>query len=1064
MSYENYYGIYKAYVDGTIIKPRGKAEFCFNAAKNGGSSYKLYVAGETVENYMKKCEPATVRRYHSICDALDRIHAVHDAFCLDFSNDSPEDFSKRCFKKLLWRPLLHYLSMQPVPENWKMGFLASGKNIKILKGGYLRMRADIRLLKPNVDRTDTRGAADLNYTVDIPEGTFDSASFFRDITVPHDTASVSVFFEGRLYSGELYIEKPCFSGDGYNLLPDFAPEDPSNHDFNWTGQYLSRKEWPKFNIELNGKSIFSGEVFERCHRASDWEIPIPNDALKENNTLTVELDSDYHDALPYMINELALLETDGTPFSLISANETAPLGGKAHLLIRTRQDNMQINLSTSPALSGEKSFFFEKAGLHAVALDALELCVDSPFTLSSAEHSVTGKIGAIIKKENDLIVTGSGDMVYIRQDKFSMDEFLSWYFSNHLGNLITIRPVYRWSGTKRLNEKVMQNAAALFNSLGVYYVHMADGRENPGLASCPPDELIDGEFYLGRQNHERDGQLMYWGNAPLLPEEAADYDMRLEIIREDGALTAAGNNDAAYVFGGKTYKNRSNAVPRDMNAAMEYTVDMLRKIANGAARHTGPSFAFKYFLEAGYKWVGAETMYSTMEILMAFLRGASAYGKNPRMGVHHAVQWSTSPHDRWDHYRRFRLALYSSYMLGATDINTEEGFYRMEEYYSRHNRHSECCKNHMAQQRDFYRYASRHTRSGKFYSNIAILHGRADGTNGFVPSQPWGWTDVPLHDSEKSWELLKVFYPDAVLSRPLYFHNFTPDKPLGYNSSSPLGGADIIPSEAYSLYSDYKVLAFLGYNLAYDEDLDELEKYAENGGTLILTLAHLTNTTSYDSITKGSFGFSEKVRFFDGSAPEFSCDTYLGNPVTVCRNTVHKDIIKTTDSGAPFLLKYSVGKGSVLLFNAMAYPADPAVRPLYEEVLLSEKRTLNAAEEVWAKTDHTVEFTVFKQDDGSTHIYFLAIDWYNKNDYLRKATLINRGEEYTVALPFGRMLKCVANCGRAVWADSEDGEILFVGSDKITVQGIGKMHFFIAENGEIKKTAVDFSDCPVKNI
>ena len=94
----------------------------------------------------------------------------------------------------------------------------------------------------------------------------------------------------------------------------------------------------------------------------------------------------------------------------------------------------------------------------------------------------------------------------------------------------------------------------------------------------------------------------------------------------------------------------------------------------------------------------------------------------------------------------------------------------------------------------------------------------------------------------------------------------------------------------------------------------------------------------------------------------------------------------------------------------------------------------------------------------------MAIDWYNKNDYLRKATLINRGKEYTVALPFGRMVKCVVNGNRAVWADSDDGEILFVGSDKITVQGIGKMHFFIAENGEIKKTAVDFSDCPVKNI
>ena len=37
-----------------------------------------------------------------------------------------------------------------------------------------------------------------------------------------------------------------------------------------------------------------------------------------------------------------------------------------------------------------------------------------------------------------------------------MEEYLSWYISNGVGDLITIRPTYRWSGTKLLNKKVFK--------------------------------------------------------------------------------------------------------------------------------------------------------------------------------------------------------------------------------------------------------------------------------------------------------------------------------------------------------------------------------------------------------------------------------------------------------------------------------------------------------------------------------------------------------------------------------------------------------------------------------
>lgn len=740
MNYEKYIPIYRDYECGTIIRPeKDGAEFSFTVKKAEGKSFKLYAAGETAQNYLKKCEPACPMQYHSISDALNTEHAIHNSFCLDFSQKTPENYVKRCFHKFLWRPMIYYLPLSPIPTEWTIGINASAENLKIEKGGYVRMRADVRLSKPGVERKSTHGKADISYILDIPEGTYTDECLRKAVNIPENTASVSLFVEGKLYSGSLYAEAPLLLGNNENIAPDFAPDTAGIPDFNWRGQHFSRKEWPEFFITLNGEPVFSGEIFERCHRSSDWDIPLPDSAIRDGeNTLKIRLMSNYYGALSYNINELAVLEVESHPFTVISHSQTAPVGGYAYTLIRTNEDNMKITLTHDSAFSAESEFFFDKAGLHGIKLNALRAAANASFTLSCKEHSETCTVDAIIYKGNDRVITGTGDMVFIKQAEYDMTEYLSWYFANNIGNMITIRPTYRWSGTRHLNEAVMRDAARLFNELGVSYVHMVDGRENPGLASCPPDDVLAGEYYLGRQAHERDGQAFYWNADYFSPEGEADFDMRLEILREEPRLTQVPPDSVGVFENGNVNRCRSANVPHDTAAAHDYTINLLKKISSYAVRHTGPSYEFKYMIEGGYKWLGAETMYSTIEILMAFLRGAARMHGLDTLGVHHAVQWSTSPHEREDHYRRYRIALYSSYMLGATDINTEEGLYRMEESYERYGRHSECCQKHLLQQQDFYRYVSRHTRTGHFYSNFAFLHGKYDGTNGFTAEKCWG--------------------------------------------------------------------------------------------------------------------------------------------------------------------------------------------------------------------------------------------------------------------------------------------------------------------------------------
>ena len=150
-----------------------------------------------------------------------------------------------------------------------------------------------------------------------------------------------------------------------------------------------------------------------------------------------------------------------------------------------------------------------------------------------------------------------------------------------------------------------------------------------------------------------------------------------------------------------------------------------------------------------------------MEPLLGFLRGVVKDKELKPFGVHHAVQWSTTPHNTHARYRRYRIALYASYILGANEINTEEGLWHMEEYYNHHHRFGEACLSHLKQQADFFRYVSSHTRSGSLYSPFALIHGRDDGATFFGKDRTWGRRGMPQTPADDSWDLLKTIYPTS---------------------------------------------------------------------------------------------------------------------------------------------------------------------------------------------------------------------------------------------------------------------------------------------------------------
>ncbi len=1072
MSFERYIGFFEDYENGVTVRPGKTAEFDFLADIKADKKYRLFVVGETATYYLWKNEPDTPTLYRLLTDALDSENANQDAFCLNLSCKKAENYIKRVYKKVMWKPVLSYLEMANLPTNWQTGISVKAENLKINADGFLRMRVDVRLKKQGVSRHSIHNAPDKTVIIDLPEGTYDWKKLVSDIEIPLDTAHVGVFVEGRGYSGKIWVERPVLSAIGQNLLPQFAPSVVGKEKFEWTAQFLSRKEWPEFEVKLNGETVFCDEVFERCHTCSEWEIDLPKEYLKEKNKLEIKLISSYHDALPYTIKELGVIEQPDDLVSIISNSTVGTANGKAYVLVHTNKPDLSLKIEyLNENLSGQSEYFFTDAGYHGIAIDCKNPCSNAEFKIICDGTVAVGKIDRIVIKENDDVITGTGDMVYIGQDLDYMMQYLAWYISNNVGNFLTIRPVYRWAGSRILNPDCWKPFVKVLNEMGIQYVLMCDGRELPGLNALPDDELLKGEGYLGRQNHETDGAIFYWWQRAVRGNMTEEqwHDLCHIAYTEDPVHSNCEYKPTTYIHDGEImYRYINKNYHRDVKLAEEYTANQLKSISSGETRHTGPSVMFKAFKAAGYKWVGAETMYSSLELLVAFMRGFCKANDMKKFGVHHALQWSSTPLKDIKHYDRYRLALYLSYMLGVTDINTEEGLWRMEEYFLHPHRFKEECVEHLKQERDFYKYIKTHTRSGEFYTPFAFVSGKHDGVLMFGSDNMWGWDNTPQTCAEDSWrELLQTVYP---LSRPqdaLYRHGVGDWKePMGYYTGTPNGNADVIPMESQiETLNGYKLLVFAGYNMCETDEAQKLFEYVKQGGKVILTRAHLTNTTDYEKIRNFDLSFENHEFSFTNVEAEFVSDTKNGIELPVCNNFAKCDeILETTDSGLPLICKYKIGDGEVILFNTKVYPAHSSVKEIYENLVKTQISKTVKTEKIWAKTDDNVGTAMYKQADGSMHIYFIAVDWYNGREGIRKAELLIDNYRYEVVLPFGVMTKAVIKDGFAVWPLSEDGEVVNINGTKALVQGEGIVEFVFAKDGIQKTVTVDFSEKTVTEL
>ena len=94
---------------------------------------------------------------------------------------------------------------------------------------------------------------------------------------------------------------------------------------------------------------------------------------------------------------------------------------------------------------------------------------------------------------------------------------------------MTIRPSYRWNGTRSMDPALYRETADFLDRMGISYVHMRDGRELPGCNMNPLREELESPHFLGSQQHELDGQYVYWGVRDITDNlsEQMFYDLYL---------------------------------------------------------------------------------------------------------------------------------------------------------------------------------------------------------------------------------------------------------------------------------------------------------------------------------------------------------------------------------------------------------------------------------------------------------------------------------------------------------------------------------------------------------
>lgn len=896
---------------------------------------------------------------------------------------------------------------------------AKRKDLKINKEGNFGVEVEVFLKKEGRHEDDVYDTPDKILFLPIPAGT--SKDGFETITktfdLPKNVACLLVRVGGTSFDGECWVEAPHLIQKGQPLVSfPFVKraKETDNHNY-WVGINIATRSWPRWNVSMNGKTLFESNVFDRASNVTDIYLPLPSDTPNEGEMTLTLIDESPRTSFPYKIREVEAIEETARDFEVISISKFPEKGQQVGLLVETNKPNQALSVKTdSDCLTPkEQTVTLKNPGLHVVPLTANKTGEQIPVSITQGNRTENVEIQQIIEKNKDGVYLSSGDEIYI--DKIDYDtynQFFKWYISNRIGNWYQFRPSYDWSGFRTVDKGLLKHYIQLLNQLAMPYAWQVEGRSLAAEAINPDLKTLDSPLFQGKQAHENDGGYYYWGHfkyVGLFSDMAARS-------RPYGGIFA--RHRPIHTDHG-TFIHYDPQGIKDMEQGAKTLVENFKYSRGESTRHTGPSTLFRYLFQAGYDWLGAEQMYGPEETIMSSLRGASkAYGKKD-YGSLHAMQWGSFPFTDPKHSLRHYMSMVVAYMHGSSHINTEEALW-IDEFAN--DRFSPSGKEHLVAQHKIMDFIETHSRRGSLNPAIAVIQGRNDAWKSFGRGSVWSqkgekWA---FNKACESFDLVKVFYPENDLNSC---------GPGGWFTSTPYGPIDLLPIEAtQELMNNYKVMIFLGWNTYNSEDFARLKDFVQQGGTLLLTAAHINSELQPDIIPQ--FPKNDKI----------------------VRDLLGNDYASLTEK-----TERKVGKGTVVYFPAKSYPAEESLRMEYEKAMrsIASKNLEAEANKGWVAAAPHIGFTAWDEDNRRT-LYLLNIDW--KSDQIaHPATFLLGDKTFPVQVRqyHTETIHCASSLG--IMPGSNTTDVLEIKetpegwSIKVQSTEPDELQIFNAHSGEVKK-------------
>lgn len=562
--------------------------------------------------------------------------------------------------------------------------------------------------------------------------------------------------------------------------------------------------------------------------------------------------------------------------------------------------------------------------------------LDVAFRADNGQREETASIEAVyaLENENPEVMVGYDLTVVPHDDNGFMDWLLDYTWRTQLGNTVVFRNFRPGCFPPPVPDFLLARWAE-FCARHRIHVQSVNCHDNGVLGQHA------GEYMHNGGRHEYPG-VVYAVDPPLAGRAKDLFTTQYNL--EDGA-----DEESA-----------------DMKQACERYIAFLKadtdanKKSGVRTSYGDASGGHRHCYLAGVSYLRTEIMVPHTQHLCSIARPAAESLGQGDWGIHIAMQHPLQPYQRDPHLGQFFLALMQPWMMGASNIYEEDSLFLMFKE-ERQGWDDALTKGKRDMMREFFRFVKTHPRSGKPRRTIAFLEGRyAAPFNGFVcgPEQTpeysvWGkfGNNDPAWghgQPEKCRHLLDVLMPGASV-HPLRQRY---DRRRFFFSGTPHGDFDQVPAEAEASYfNQYKLLLNLGWNTAIAEDQEKLKRFVRQGGTLFTGLPQFSTHVRRDFLKD----MDDLALWNDGDLSEIcgvkvlgKGEPFSGQWMAANRDQFHETELSRApnhspeedgpchlaaiefagaevvawdaNSGAPLIVRHRLGKGTVFLLCAWAYP------------------------------------------------------------------------------------------------------------------------------------------------